>query len=617
MLDTDTNAKQLTTLVPLANLYIHPLNTRSEPPPSDIESLADSIAELGLLQNLNGFIDPNADEGHIGIVAGGRRLRALMIRAEQDGRDPHTSTVPVRITDDYATARLWASAENTARQSLHPADEVRAYGRMAATGSDPAHIARAFAVTTRTVKQRLKLATLPDEALDALRADKLTLDQAGALTTAQSTEALLAELRRATTSHWAVDPSSIRQNLRGASVTADDRRVKYIGLDAYIDAGGKAITDLFTDQTRLTDDALLQSLFAAKLDAAAAEALAEGWKWVNPHHDSYVSYEVCGDLETLRRTPVELPDADAAELETLSSLDGDEITDEQLKRIEELESRSEGDYAAEDIATAGIYLFVGQAGDLRRAGPYRNPKDNPDHQPEESDDETTPKVETRALPASLISDLNRIRLTALQDRAADQPELMLDLLAYQLSGILAPYTAVLNISANNPAIIPDKTEGTTTPSRLHDTNTGSARPDATGFAAFRALGKKHRNEVLAHALACALPANDLSPALAAKLHPNVRSLWVPTKSGYLGRLPVASLDEIWCSLAPDDRTPDHSAFRAMKKGEKADLLHKLFNDTDWREAFGLSRDQNTRIDTWLPAELEWPAIEGEPEGAAQ
>lgn len=615
MLDTDT--KQPTALVPLSNLYIHPLNTRSEPPPADIESLADSVSELGLLQNLNGFIDPNTDDGHIGIVAGGRRLRALLLLAERDGRDLQTVTVPVRITDDCSTARMWASAENTARQSLHPADEVRAYGRMAATGSDPAHIARAFAVTTRTVKQRLKLATLPDAAIDALRANKLTLDQAVALTTAQSTEALLAELHRTTTSNWDISADSIRRNLRGASVTADDRRVKYIGLDAYIDAGGNAVTDLFTDQTRLTDASLLQSLFDQALDTACIYAKAEGWLWVKPHADHYVSWDIASKFETLNRTPVDLPEADAAELEALGEKVGnEEMTDAELRRLEELETRANGDYAAEDIATAGLFLFVDTHGELCHAGPYRDPKDNPDNQPAETEDGTIPKAESRALPANLISDLNRIRLTALQDRAADQPELMLDLLAYQLSGTIAPYSAVLNITTNNPPIIPEKTEGTTTPSRLHDAKTSTTRPDTPGFTAFRALGKKHRNEVLARALACALPANVLSPTLAAKLHPNVRSIWVPTKAGYLGRLPVAALDEIWCNLAPDDRTPDHAAFRALKKGDKADLLHKLFNDTDWREAFGLSRDQNTRIDTWLPAELEWPSIDGEAEGAA-
>ena len=45
-------------MVPLADLYIHPLNVRSEPPAADIEALAGSIGDIGLLQNLAGYLDP-------------------------------------------------------------------------------------------------------------------------------------------------------------------------------------------------------------------------------------------------------------------------------------------------------------------------------------------------------------------------------------------------------------------------------------------------------------------------------------------------------------------------------------------------------------------------------
>ncbi|MBN8194867.1 hypothetical protein JI667_22470, partial [Bacillus sp. NTK074B] len=80
--------------------------------------------------------------------------------------------VPVKLAPDEDTARIWASAENTARAALHPADEVRAYGRMAAKGADPNAIARAFAVSERHVRQRLKLAQLPQPVLGALREGK-------------------------------------------------------------------------------------------------------------------------------------------------------------------------------------------------------------------------------------------------------------------------------------------------------------------------------------------------------------------------------------------------------------------------------------------------------------
>ena len=52
---------------------------RQEVAQEDVETLADSIRTCGLLQNLGGIQD---DDGKIGIVSGGRRLRALAYLAE-------------------------------------------------------------------------------------------------------------------------------------------------------------------------------------------------------------------------------------------------------------------------------------------------------------------------------------------------------------------------------------------------------------------------------------------------------------------------------------------------------------------------------------------------------
>lgn len=618
---------ETTAMVPLADLYIHPFNTRTEPPPADIEALAESIADLGLLQNLAGFADhqirfrpdfAEANPAHVGIVAGGRRLRALLHLAAASRQNLAKTTVPVRITNDQETARLWASAENTARQALHPADEIRAYGRMAAQGADPNRIARAFAVTERHVRQRLKLATLPDPALAALRDGSITLDQAAALTAARQEEALLAELQRVKSSHWTVSASEIRQRLQGNAVRGDDRRVVWLGLETYVNAGGQLLTDLFTDQTRLLDEGLLDQLFEDRLaEAAAEEQRTGGWKWVIPRSQPTSDHDAEWKLERIERVPVDLPDADAAELEELSErAEHNELTDEELARMEELETRAEGDFSEADRATSGRWIFVDHQGRLRMSDPRRKPEDDPNHDVvPEGDDSAAGAAESPALSNSLLTDLKAIRLAGLQLKAGESPELMLDLLAWQLSGELRPYSSVLLISTTPATITPEKPEGTSLPARLTDVNKldGKAAPDATGFAAFRALGKKHRNEVIARALARLIPTNELAPALAAQLRPALREIWTPTKSGYLTRLPMPALDQIWCELVPDDRSPDHAAFRAMKKADKANLLHQLFEGHDLRETLGLSRDQNARIDAWLPAELHWPAIDAEGE----
>jgi ParB family chromosome partitioning protein len=605
-------------LVALSGLYVHALNTRSEPPAEDIEALADSIAELGLMQNLNGFADPDIALGAIGIVAGGRRLRALLLLAERDNRDTAQTMVPVRITSDADTAQYWANAENTTHKPPHPADEVAAYGRMAATGADPSKIARAFAVSTLHVQRRLKLATLPAPALQALRENAITLDQAAALTVARNDEALLAELHRVLNSGWAISSSSIRGTLLGDKIRGNDRRFKYIGLEAYQHVGGIATTDLFSDEITLQDDGLLHKLFDAGLRAQCETTALEGWKWVKPCFDDHTPYNDAAKLHRIHKVAVDLPEADSAELATLCErAEREELTDAEIDRMAALETRAEGDYADADIATSGLWLYVDPQGDLCRYGPFCDPKDAPgalgdENDPEGDQGSTNSPPESRALPANLLHDLACIRLAALQDRALFHSKLMLDLLGYQLSGNLSAWGGALRIDTSPANISPDKPEGTTLPARLlaaHGKTGKGGNASPEGFAAFQQLGEAHRNTVLAQALAALIPSNDLAPVLAAQLCPDVRSLWAPTKSAYLSRLPSSALDDIWCNLTPDDRTPNHADFAALKKADKADLLHKLFNDSDWREAFGLSREENARIDTWLPAELEWPAVE--------
>lgn len=76
--------------IPLEMLYISDLNPRKAVSEAHIESLADSIERFGLIHNLAGLM---GEDGKIGIVAGGCRLRAIQIIAERSKTHPFT-TVP-------------------------------------------------------------------------------------------------------------------------------------------------------------------------------------------------------------------------------------------------------------------------------------------------------------------------------------------------------------------------------------------------------------------------------------------------------------------------------------------------------------------------------------------
>lgn len=306
----------------LDRLYLSPMNPREDVDADGITLLAQSIRAAGLIQNLAGLMDA---EGRVGIVAGGRRLRAISDLSPEDRAEAGLAEIPVRIAPDEATARAWASIENTAREALHPADEIRAYGRMAETGSDVPAIARVFGQSEAHVYRRLALAALPAPVLDALKAGEITLETAKCFTVAQD-EALaldvLAEVRGKDVSAW-----RIKQALQPEAIQSTDRRAIYVGLDAYEGAGGTLTRDLFADEVFLADVALLDQLFTEKL-AMDAELIGQGWKWVERTEDQYIPYEVTSNLDRLYRVEGELTEEQAARYDELAELANAEALDE-------------------------------------------------------------------------------------------------------------------------------------------------------------------------------------------------------------------------------------------------------------------------------------------------
>ena len=70
--------------------------------------------------------------------------------------------------------------------------------------------------------------------------------------------------------------------LTEGAVRASDKRAQFIGVDAYVAAGGMVLRDLFQgdDGGWLQDVALVDRLVAEKLQAKRRAIRAEGWKWI-------------------------------------------------------------------------------------------------------------------------------------------------------------------------------------------------------------------------------------------------------------------------------------------------------------------------------------------------
>src|SRR3546814_10991278 len=88
-------------------------------------------------------------------------------------------------------------------------------------------------------------------------------------------------------SDWSSDGCSsdlvIRRMLTEGAVRASDKRAQFVGLDAYTEAGGVILRDLFQgdDGGWLQDVGLLDMLVAEKLREQSEAIRAEGWKWID------------------------------------------------------------------------------------------------------------------------------------------------------------------------------------------------------------------------------------------------------------------------------------------------------------------------------------------------
>ncbi|MDZ4393790.1 ParB/RepB/Spo0J family partition protein [Cypionkella sp.] len=601
-------------MIALKNLTLSDLNSRQMVDDAEIEAMAASIAVAGLLQNLIGYETPDGVE----IVGGSKRLRALQkLAAEGWNRYPADlkpiDPVPVLITDDVTQAIAWSGTENAARSQPHPAEEITAYAAMREKGIPVEMIARSFAVTTSHVKRRLALADLPAPVLANLRANKITLDVAAAFTLTNDPKRALAVLGMALNGGWRAD--QVRNELSKGQISTKDRRVAFVGLEALEAAGATIRRDLFEDQSYIADEGLLNRLFAEKGAEAALELRASGaWLWADFFEGARWEINPKG-VTKLWPQRGELPDGDMERYDELAELaNGDACDDDGLAELALLQARMDGDYTDEQRATGGVIVYVDHEGKAKFDAFQRindAPQETPGADGSDGDTVTSKALPAKAPPQNLVDDLTRIKRLALQTALLDHPSLMLDLLAYQLTQPLTPWEPVLSISTTLHSITPEKPEGTTISPRLADPKRdGQAKPSLAGFAAFLEIDQAERLTLLGNALARLFinPACELAAGLASQLRPNTRAIWTPTATAYFKRLGGAALDAIYMHLTPADKA-DHPAFAKLKNADKAKQLEALFSDLSLREALGLSREENARIDTWLPAELQWPVIE--------
>ncbi len=337
--------------VPLDVLSMSSKNIRRTQRDQNIEAMAASILAEGLLQNLTvARIPPDEDQPaeRFEVIAGGRRLRAMQLLRDRDQLPDALRSVPVNIVSPEIADEV-GLAENTIREKMHPHDEFVAFRDLAAKGTPIEDIAARFGVTPLVVERRLKLANVAPEILHAFRLDKLSLEvmQAFALTDDWAVQLRIFE--DATSNGRRINADQVRRALTQREVSTTDRRVKFVGLSAYEQAGGAIRRDLFANDGGgyCLDETLLDQLVEERLQNEAKLLEAAGWKFVQIEREgsSWKFTQNCNRSQPKREKRA-LSDAEQARLKEIA----DRIS--VLSRVIDEADEGDGD---SDVNTAADY----------------------------------------------------------------------------------------------------------------------------------------------------------------------------------------------------------------------------------------------------------------------
>jgi len=354
--------------VPFKLLFLAPENVRKDESEDGIPELADDIESQGVLQNLAGY-DAEPTRGKrqkpVGVVAGGRRYRALRLLLKQ-GRIDENYVVPCLVGSKDAAIAI-SLAENDNRKALHPADEFEAARALVDAGKSIEDVAALLRLEPLVVKRRLKLANVAPEFIQLYRRGNLALEHLMALATTDDHQRQL-KVWKGLAEH-ARHPSAIRAALRENEVDSKDPVARFVTLKAYQKAGGKTRQDLFLEDVALLDVELLKQLAKTKLDKHAAQLKADGWSWVDvsPRAD-YSDRAGYGRVQVTYREPnkKERAKIDALEQELAEVRAGEESAEGDEAAMEALYERGESIQEAQDAIREG--LAVPDPAQLPKAG---------------------------------------------------------------------------------------------------------------------------------------------------------------------------------------------------------------------------------------------------------
>ncbi|WP_336959905.1 ParB/RepB/Spo0J family partition protein [Sphingobium aquiterrae] len=623
--------------VPLNKLKKSPRNARKMPHgEAAIEALAASIHHKGMIQNL--VIEPEykGDEqtGCYLVTAGEGRRLAQLLRVK---RKQIKKTEPIRcyLDTDNDPAEI-SLDENVTRTPMHAADQVERFKELSDDkGWGAEEIGARFGVSAHVVKQRLRLGAVSPKLMQVYREDGISLEQLMAFAI---TEDHIRQEQVFENLHHNREAWIIRRDLTADNVPAHDRRAVFVGAEAYAEAGGTIIRDLFTeDQGGYFEDAgLLDMLVIEKLREVAAQVQAEGWKWADVH----INFPHAHGLRRYYPTPAPLSDEDEARFTALSEqhdalTDGyssyDEMPEDMAAKLEALDedmddiSGKRSAYDRQIIANGGVFVVLNHDGTPRIDRGFVRPEDealadpgddengeadgidtgnatedDEQHETEEAEEIEEDEEPGKPISDSLIRDLSAHRTLALRVALGERPDLALVAVVHTMTAQL-----FYNQSAGCLEIRPTETplgghaDGiedrplAVEMAARHEAWAGQMPRDVADLWGFvMVLDQERLLALLAHCAsqtvnALRLPwdrkpkALQTADRLATALALDVAKDWTLTVDSYLGRVTKAHI-----TAAVADAVSEEAAARIvpLKKPDMALAAEQLLAGTGWLPA---------------------------------
>jgi ParB family chromosome partitioning protein len=523
--------------------------------------------------------------------------------------------------------------ENVTRTPMHPADQFERFRELAdGKGWGAEEIGARFGVSAGVVKQRLRLGAVSPKLLQVYREDGLTLDQ---LMSFAITEDHARQEQVFENLHHNREPWIIRRDMTAANVPADDRRAVFVGAEAYVEAGGTIIRDLFSeDRGGFFEDAgLLDMLAIEKLREIAGTVQAEGWKWAEAHID----YPHAHGMRSFYPQTFPLSDEDEARLEALSTehdelAEGyssyDEMPEDVAAKLEAVSdeidaiSAKRHAYDANVIAHGGAFVVLHHDGTVRIERGFVRAEDEAlaDPQPEdegetiypeavegeqaEDGDEDVQEIEEedeepgKPISDSLTRDLSAYRTLALRVALGKRPDLALIALTHTLTAQLFYSYTEAGCLEVRPTVTQlgshaDGIEDTPLAAKANEACEAWAEQmprdvaDLWGFIV--GLDDEQRLTLLAHCASRTVNALRLpwdrkprslqtADRLATALALDVAKDWTPTVDSYLGRVTKAHIVEAVAEGVSEDAA---RRIADMKKPDMAQAAEQLLAGTGW------------------------------------